>query len=150
MLTSYLSYLFNSAIVCYSVVFRVVTKRPQRCVTTLLCSRLLPLLSVHRTYPICDSPLKRSSRRSFAQLQKSRWNNRSLTPWTRGSGAITGQSFALLLNFYFTLYLYFDHSHQTLTHLILAASDCYGINIITFAILPDISRGTIWRWGTTP
>ena len=30
----------------------------------------------HRTYPICDAPLSRSARRSFALLQKSRRNHR--------------------------------------------------------------------------
>ena len=33
------------------------------------------------TYPICDSPLSRSARRSLAPLQKSRWNHRSFV-WT--------------------------------------------------------------------
>ena len=103
------------------------------------------------TEPIRYVTLHFRDRRGAASL---RYRNRAgITvrwPLDRGSETISRQSFTLLLTFYFILYLYFDRSHQTLTHLILAASDCYGINITTFAILPDISRETIWRWGTTP
>ena len=35
-----------------------------------------------KTYPICDFPLKRSARRSFAPLQKSLWNHLSYV-WTK-------------------------------------------------------------------
>ena len=42
-----------------------------------------------RTYPISDSPLSRSSRRSFAPLQKSRWNHRYYL-WTEAlSGMVS-------------------------------------------------------------
>ena len=43
----------------------------------------------HRTYPICDAPLSRSARRSFALLQKSRRNHRP-DVWTE---ALSGMVF---------------------------------------------------------
>ena len=45
----------------------------------------------HRTYPICDGPLPRSVRHSFAPLQKSRRNHRSYM-WTE---ALSGMAFIL-------------------------------------------------------
>ena len=45
----------------------------------------------HRTYPICDGPLPRSLRRSFAPLQKSRHNHDSYV-WTE---ALSGMAFIL-------------------------------------------------------
>ena len=103
------------------------------------------------TGPIRYVTLHLRDRRGAASL---RYRNRAgitvrwpLGPRVRGD---YWAEFCVVTEFLFHFVFVFDHSHQTLTHLILAASDCYGINITTFAILPDISRETIWRWGTTP
>ena len=84
MLTSHLSYLFNSAIVCYSVVFSVVTKRPQRCVTILKNDCVADYFRYGpNTEPIRYVTLQSRDRRGAASL---RYRNRvGITiPWPVG------------------------------------------------------------------